>query len=157
MRITKTLLLLSLTSFALRAIASKTKANDLLGFWLSEEKNAVIQVERNDDTFSGKIVWLVDVHTGKIKDKLDTENPDKDKRARSLMGLKILEGFTYDDGRWSGGTIYDAKSGKTYSAKMKLEDPNTLNLRGFVGISLFGRTSKWTREKSKVPAKYSEN
>ena len=138
-------------------MGSESKANDLLGFWLSEEKNAVIHVERTDNTFSGKIVWLIDIHTGKIKDKLDEENPDKDKRARSLMGLAILKDFTFDDGSWSGGTIYDAKSGKTYSAKMKLEDMNTLNLRGFVGISLFGRTSKWTREESKVPAKYSKD
>lgn len=135
-------------------LAKSSSADDLIGFWLSEEKNAVIQVERKEDEFRGKLVWLIDIHTGKIKEKLDEENPDKDKRARSLMGLTILKGFSFDDGEWSGGTIYDAKSGKTYSAKMKLDDPNTLNLRGFVGISLFGRDSKWTREESKVPAKY---
>ena len=46
---------------------------------------------------------------------------------------------------WKGGTVYDPKSGKTYSGKMTLVSPNKLDMRGFVGISLFGRTTTWTR------------
>lgn len=139
---------------SLTALAKETKADDLTGFWLSEPGEAIIHIKKNGDTFSGDIVWLIDIHKGKIKDKLDEKNPDKSKRSRSLMGMTILKDFKFKDNKWSGGTIYDAKSGKTYSAKMKLDDTNTLNLRGYVGISLFGRTSKWTREQSKVPAKY---
>ena len=151
------MLALSLICFALGANAKEQNADDILGFWLSEGDDALIKIERNKDEFKGDIVWLKSIHTGKVKERLDDKNPDKDKRSRNLIGLTLLKGFEFDDGQWSGGTIYDAKSGKTYSAKMKLDDANTLNLRGFVGISLFGRTSKWTREKSKVPAKYSKN
>lgn len=103
------------------------------------------------------MVWLKSVHTGEVKEKLDAKNPDEEKRSRNLIGLTILEGFKYKDGRWTGGTIYDAKSGKTYSAKMKLDDKETLNLRGYIGISLFGRTSKWTRQDGMVPKKYLKN
>lgn len=151
------MLALSLICFALGASAKEQNADDILGFWLSEGDDALIKIERDKDEFKGDIVWLRSVHTGEVKEKLDDKNPDKDKRSRNLIGLTLLKGFKFDDGQWNGGTIYDAKSGKTYSAKMKLDDANTLNLRGFVGISLFGRTSKWTREKSKIPAKYSKN
>ena len=53
-----------------------------------------------------------------------------------------------------GGEIYDPESGKTYSAKMSLESPDTLSLRGYVGIPLFGRPSTWSRQKSKIPDEY---
>lgn len=139
------------------ALKAETKADDLLGFWLSEGDDAVIKIEQKKDKFQGDIVWLKAVHTGEVEEKLDEKNPKEELRDRSLIGLTILEGFEFEDGQWIGGTIYDAKSGKTYSAKMKLEDKDTLSLRGYVGISLFGRTSKWTRQESMVPKNYVKN
>ena len=50
------------------------------------------------------------------------------------------------DGKWSGGFIYDPNSGKTYRGKLRLVDTNTLEVRGFIGISLIGRTETWTRQ-----------
>ena len=50
------------------------------------------------------------------------------------------------DGAWSGGFIYDPNSGKTYRGKIKLTDPDTLRLRGYIGISLLGRTEVWKRQ-----------
>jgi uncharacterized protein (DUF2147 family) len=57
-----------------------------------------------------------------------------------------LSGFKFaGDNLWEDGTIYDPENGKTYRCKITLESPNRLNVRGFVGISLFGRTTVWTR------------
>ncbi len=68
-------------------------------------------------------------------------------RDRLLVGLEIFNGFSYDgDGEWSGGSIYDPNSGKTYSCKLKLVDHDTLKVRGFIGISLIGRTETWKRK-----------
>ena len=62
------------------------------------------------------------------------------------MGLQILSGFRYaGDGTWEAGKIYDPKNGKTYSCKMRLDGEN-LKIRGFIGISLFGRTTVWSRK-----------
>jgi len=50
------------------------------------------------------------------------------------------------DGEWSGGTIYDPNNGKTYSCKLKLTGPDTLKVRGYIGISLIGRSETWKRQ-----------
>ena len=55
-------------------------------------------------------------------------------------------GFKYTgNSQWQNGTIYDAESGKTYSCNIKLTNPQTLEVRGFVGVSLFGRTDTWKK------------
>tara|TARA_Y100000780_G_scaffold232595_1_gene268749 strand:+ start:51174 stop:51599 length:426 start_codon:yes stop_codon:yes gene_type:complete len=130
------------------------KADDILGYWLTEEKTGVIHIQKGDDNrYFGEIVWVKDIHTGKAKERLDKENPDEKLRSRSILGLKNTWGFKFDgDDEWVDGSIYDPKSGKTYSAKMELDDRDELELRGYVGVPLFGKTTEWTREKSKVPA-----
>jgi uncharacterized protein (DUF2147 family) len=68
------------------------------------------------------------------------------KRNNPVIGLVMLTAFKFDgDDEWIGGDIYDPESGKTYSSYMYLKDINTLKVRGYVGISLFGRTETWTR------------
>jgi uncharacterized protein (DUF2147 family) len=64
-----------------------------------------------------------------------------------LRGITILQGFHYAGEQvWQGGTIYDPNSGKTYKSTITLVDRNTLKVRGFVGVSLFGRSHTWTRD-----------
>ncbi|MDP7320320.1 MAG: DUF2147 domain-containing protein [Bacteriovoracaceae bacterium] len=149
----KTCVILLPILFSFHSFAKK--ADQILGFWLSESGKAVIEIyKKENDKFEGKIVWLKDIHTGKVEDKLDKNNPDKELQKRSLQGLVNLTGFSFEDEEWEGGEIYDPESGKTYSAKMSLESPDTLSLRGYVGIPLFGRTSTWSRQKSKIPDEY---
>ena len=60
--------------------------------------------------------------------------------------LKVLKNFEYKgDGVWEDGKIYDPENGKTYSCKMTLRDSEHLDVRGFIGFSLLGRTENWTR------------
>ncbi len=61
------------------------------------------------------------------------------------MGLQLLKGFKKDgDTEYEDGTIYDPKNGKTYSCKINRKG-ETLEVRGYVGISLIGRTTIWTK------------
>jgi uncharacterized protein (DUF2147 family) len=76
---------------------------------------------------------------------MDGNNPDKAKQSNPIIGLLMLTGFKFDDDEWTGGDIYDPESGKTYSSYMYLKDKNTLKVRGYLAISLFGRTETWTR------------
>ncbi len=144
MHLTKTWLIFTLILSS--SFSQASGAGEILGFWLSEEKDGIIKIEKESDNYFGHLVWIKPPE-GKTVDQLtDKDNPDDKLKERKLLGIKLLDGFEYDDGSWSGGTIYDPKSGKTYSAKMKLED-GKLNLRGYVGISLFGRTSVWSSVK----------
>jgi len=63
------------------------------------------------------------------------------------MGLNLLEGLRFDDGIWDDGTIYDPKSGKTYSCQITLKSANILEVKGYIGFSLIGRTVEWTKAK----------
>ena len=72
----------------------------------------------------------------------------KDERKdKPIVGMTILWGLKKDGDGWSGGEILDPKNGKIYRAKMSLsEDGKSLKVRGFIGISLIGRTQTWLRE-----------
>ena len=63
--------------------------------------------------------------------------------------MTILSGLRKTgDNEWSGGEILDPENGKIYKSKMSLvDDGNKLNVRGFIGISLLGRTQTWERER----------
>jgi hypothetical protein len=81
----------------------------------------------------------------KADSTMDIHNPDASLRARSLCALEIGSRFHASDASHaSGGTIYDPKSGNTYRGTMVV-DGDTLRLRGYIGISLFGRTEIWHR------------
>jgi uncharacterized protein (DUF2147 family) len=64
---------------------------------------------------------------------------------RDLRGVVILRDMEQNGDEWSGGTITDPKTGRTYRAKMSLDGPTRLRVRGFVGFSLLGRTQVWER------------
>ena len=151
----KTLLLASVLAFTsffgANAVTSSTAEGDaIIGKWLNQEGTSHIQIFKATNgsfagKFYGKIVWLKEpLKNG--KPKVDDLNPNPAKRSVPLMNLQILKDFVYDadDKEWEDGTIYDPKNGKTYSCYMTLSG-NKLDVRGYVGISMIGRTSVWTR------------
>jgi uncharacterized protein (DUF2147 family) len=123
------------------------------GNWNSEDNKAKIEIFRCGERYCGRIVWLgepdypADDKGGMGgKPRIDRDNPKPELRSRSLLGLQIMGGFGYaGKNTWTGGTIYDPESGKSYKAEMKLKSPSRLELRGYIGIPLFGRSTVWTR------------
>ena len=124
------------------AVADPT---DIAGTWLSGDGDGLIGVDVSGTTQRATIL-------GSARDEpdratTDVHNPDPALRDRPLVGLEIFSGFKYDgDGAWSGGFIYDPNSGNTYRCKITLLDPDTLKVRGFIGVALFGRTETWKRQ-----------
>ncbi|MGY6560980.1 MAG: DUF2147 domain-containing protein [Luteibaculaceae bacterium] len=118
------------------------KADAILGDWVNQKQDAKFTIYKIDDVYYGKIIW------GSGRETKDVKNPDVKLRSRELTGLTILKDFTYKgDNLWENGTIYDPNDGKTYSCKITMIDNNKIDVRGFVGVSLFGRTETWTRIK----------
>jgi uncharacterized protein (DUF2147 family) len=128
-------------------------ADDIVGVWFNGEKDAKIEIGKCAEKYCGKIVWLKNPNYPEgDKDgvpgtpKVDHHNPDPAHKKDPILGLQIVHDFSYDgDGRWTDGKVYDPKNGKTYKGKMTLVSPAQLDLRGYIGISLLGRTTTWTR------------
>ena len=119
-----------------------------VGVWRNED--ATFEIFQNQGKLSGKIIALKEPRTPEGKEKLDVHNPDPSKRERPIVGLVFMSGFSRkSDALWEDGTIYDPKTGNTYSGSMELEGPETIKVRGFIGISLMGRTDVWTRVRSR--------
>ena len=124
-------------------------ADDILGIWVTGEGNGHVEIYKNGSKYQGRIVWLkepTDVKTGKPRS--DINHPNKENHDRPLMGLVNLWGFTHKGANeYENGRIYDPKNGKEYKCVMTLKDKNHLDVRGYIGISMIGRTDKWTRVK----------
>lgn len=131
-------------------MASSALAQDadaIQGRWQNPSGEGRIEVTKRGGKYYGKLYWLKEPNDEHGKPKLDANNPEASLRNRQLQGLEILKDFdAKGKGGYEGGTIYDPKSGKTYSCKMTLKS-DKLDIRGFVGISLLGRTETWARVK----------
>lgn len=125
------------------AWADKT---DIEGRWLTQKGDGWIRIQIVGDSLEGSVAGSPDPKQREER-KFDDRNPDTNLRTRRLEGLTIMTGFEYEgDGRWSGGTVYDPNSGKTYKCTVTQLDTDTLKIRGYIGISLFGRSETWTRD-----------
>lgn len=127
------------------------------GDWLVESRDAVIRIQQQGDQYEGHIVWQLHDTYGPEdgpdldgKTVTDRKNPDPSLRLQPLTGLRLLWGLRYDaaSGAWLDGHVYDTDNGKVYQCEVRLLDANHLKLRGYIGISLLGGNTVWSR----VPA-----
>jgi uncharacterized protein (DUF2147 family) len=121
------------------------EADQILGKWASASGEGHIEIYNRGSKYFGKLVWIKKPKDEKGALRLDVNNPLEELRRKPIVGLEILKDFSYNNKKWEDGTIYDPKSGKTYSCKMTIPDPNHLNIRGYIGISLIGKTEVWSK------------
>jgi uncharacterized protein (DUF2147 family) len=140
-------LILLLFVLAISAVRAQEEPETPLGSWMNEEKEARFEIFKCGNKLCGKITWLKEpLRNG--KPKMDDLNPEDRLKSRPILGMVFMKNFEYDsDNKWDEGTIYDPKSGKTYSCYMKFIDKDKMEVRGYIGISLIGRTQTWTRVK----------
>lgn len=144
----KIYLALMLSVLAIYNIAAQNVPSDkILGVWMSQEKDGKIEIYKSGNKYFGKLIWGKTMYESDgSTSKKDVKNKDEKLRGRNLKDLLMLKNFIYNDEVWEGGEIYDPYSGKTYSCTMKISD-GKLNIRGYIGISLLGRTAIWERIK----------
>jgi len=140
--------MLSLVVFSLSAPCQTAgkQAQSIFGTWKSIDAKtgkteAIISVYKQNNMAYAKII-----------DILNPENKDKiciyckgNRKNKPILGMIILDGLKENGDEWSGGKIIDPKNGNTYKCYIKLKDKTTLKLRGYIGVSLFGRTEYWKR------------
>lgn len=111
----------------------------------------MVRIYKNGEKYQGKIVWLQEPNDPETKKpKVDKNHPDEATRTRPILGLINVWGFVFkEDNLWDDGNIYDPKNGNTYSCTIRMENANTISVRGYIGVSLIGRTDTWTRQIAK--------
>jgi uncharacterized protein (DUF2147 family) len=145
--------MLLLAALALTAPASGAPASEdsrqIRGLWVDhrevDQRKVAVWIEDCDDLLCGRIYWLNKPLSAGGQPKRDRLNPDAALRDRPLCGLTVLTGFRQvEEGTWSG-RIYNPNDGRTYSSTMRLEPDGSLGIRGYVGLTLFGKTVVWVR------------
>lgn len=120
-----------------------------LGVWADDSENTHIELYScGNKELCGKLVWLRPAaDSAATRPLLDVHNPDAAKRQHTLLNLRILRGLRYDasDERWEDGEIYDPNNGRTYSCYLRLHSKNRLEVKGYIGFPLLGRSHYWTR------------
>jgi len=144
--VTSIVLVFSIIVSSLFAIEDSKPQNKIVGLWEVGSGKARVKVFAYGDKFAGKIVWLKEPNYPEGGAKVDKNNPDETLRAKPLLGFTNLTGFE-DKGnnKYEGGTIYDPENGNTYNCVIEMTDDNTLEVRGYIGVALFGRTDVWKR------------
>ena len=133
-----------LASAALLALAAAARAETPEGLWYTDSSH--VEIYACGDLLCGRIQALDEPLDEAGKPKTDKNNPDPALRERPIIGMDLIAGFSRkSETVWDGGTIYDPRDGKTYQCKMTLRKDGTLKVRGYVGLSLFGKTVVWTR------------
>lgn len=135
----KRIITLVCLSFSLSIAFAQTNADVITGLYWSPKKDAKIELYKKGDKYYGRSIWVANP-------RKDNQNPVLAMRTREVQGIELLTDFSYDDGKYTGGKIYDPESGKTYDCKMSLVGKD-LKVRGYIGISLFGRTEIFERIK----------
>lgn len=111
---------------------------------------SIVEIFKDGEIFKARIESLIDPEK---KDPVCEKCPD-DKNGKPVVGLEIMWDMkeTEPGSEWGKGRILDPKNGNVYRCRLRLKDGGEkLEVRGYLGVSLFGRSQTWTREKE--PAK----
>ena len=127
---------------------SSIQAQSVVGKWKTideetGEAKSIVEIYEKSGKIYGKVVDILRAdHKKDVCSKC--EGAEKNK---PILGMIIINGLKKDGSEYSGGTILDPTNGKKYKCYITLDSADKLKLRGYVGISIMGRTQYWTRIK----------
>lgn len=124
-------------------LAAKYPPESILGEWCTQKEEnrppaRVRFVRAQDGTYMGILSWS-------SEPRKDVNNKDPKLRERSVVGIVLMWNLRYDDGEYVGGYVYNPEDGGTYRMHAEVLSPESLKVRGYLGISLFGQTKMWSR------------
>lgn len=128
--------------------AAGAQAEDPTGLWWADGGSAQVQIAEEADELRGRVVWLRSPFDADGCPLVDRQNPDPEQRERPLVGIDILSGLHPDTSQpdsWTGGRVYDPGSGRSFSCALEMRGPDRMELRGYLGLRLLGRTTTWIR------------
>ena len=138
------LFLLAIITIGLMAKAqSLSPTEQILGRWMVQEKNLLVEVYREGNDYKAKIIWFKNDDQSKRMDEwTDKHNPDPAQRDRKILGMNVVKDLEYDPKThsWEHGKVYDAKNGKYWDASAYLTKDGLLKVTGYWHFKFIGRT-----------------
>ena len=138
------LILIPVFVIAARQVSSETS---VLGFWKADAKTLTIEIYKNGPEYRARLISFTDHHNATPSAlRKDDNNPNPALRNRYMIGMDVLHGLAYNkaNGKWVDGKIYDAKSGREYSADLEMSN-GKLFVRAYKGFTVFGKTLSFHR------------
>jgi uncharacterized protein (DUF2147 family) len=131
-------------------LAAPVQATSVIGVWATEEEKSHVEIricEDDEDKLCGTIVWLREPLNENGEPKTDRNNPEETLQDRRIIGLRLMTDFekTDDPDVWEEGKIYNPEDGETYSCVITLLAGDLLEVRGYVGLPLLGKSQEWRR------------
>ncbi len=121
----------------------QSNADDILGVWLNEKKEAVVKIYKDGNEYFGKIIDIRGEHASEKETLKDLNNPKPELRGRPLIEMPLLENLTFKDGEYNGGTAYNPRMGRYFNCKAWLISASAMKIRGYWGF-LFA-TETWEK------------
>lgn len=143
--------IITLLCIAAAGSVSAQEADRILGVYrvIGETTHELsnVRIYKSGDTYEAQIIWLEHPDDANGNPRLDALNPDPALRNVPADEIVIVRGLRYDARKkqWTGGTIYNPVDGKVYDAVAEFDSPDVLNMRGYVGKPIFGKTFEWKR------------
>ncbi|WP_165188069.1 DUF2147 domain-containing protein [Caulobacter soli] len=131
-------------ALALSAVSASAFAQDATGLWQTQTNGGQVEISRCGNSLCGKLVNSD--HIKKDPTVKDEKNKDASLRGRPLKNMQMLYDFTGGPSKWTGGKVYNAADGGTYSGTITVVSANELKLKGCI-VAPFCKTEKWTRIK----------
>ncbi len=139
----RNLLLFLLISFSCLGKA-QVNENSVLGKWMATDKSVMVEISKNKQNYSAKIIWFDDrLGSGKpMHSRHDTANPNPALRNRKILGMDVLTGMIFNskEKRWENGKIYDAYHGRTWDSSAEILPDGKLKVRGFWKLEWIGKS-----------------
>ncbi|WP_121966012.1 DUF2147 domain-containing protein [Myroides sp. N17-2] len=128
-------------------VSISAQAQSIVGKWKTIDDNtgkekSIIEIYEKGGKYYGKVTKLL--NPSKADPKCD--NCTGTDKGKPIVGLVIIKDLEKKGNEYSGGKITDPESGKEYKCTVKLNGTDKLDVRGYVGISLLGRTQTWQKQ-----------
>lgn len=128
------------------SVASAEPSDPVFGYWIIESGHAIVHISPCGEKACGRVVWMSDPTNDDGTPRLDSENDNPSLRTRPLCGMRAIGDFERaGQGDWQGGYIYDPIEGDVYDAYLEIQPDGSLKVRGFVRVTMIGKTQTWRR------------
>jgi uncharacterized protein (DUF2147 family) len=140
----------ALTAFFLPVVALPTEParaehSAVEGIWLTDQGDGAVEIKPCGEELCGTVYAIIRLPEPS-RPPLDNRNERPERRSRPLCGMPVFGGMRkVGADTWDGGWIYDPNVGKTYAADLRLQGSDVLEVHGYIGVRLMGRTVLWKR------------